>query len=279
MSKSQYFVLLAAVLLIVGLALMPRAVVKNNNKQMEAEATTSDASTSEETQTNSHAKALPEKEQKEINGLKDLFVDAKEEKTKLTYLNQLIDAYKKVNRYDSAAYYAEQFADEFPSEIYLLKAGDLYYEAFTFALDAQKIERLGVKTREVLQKYQEKKPEDLDAKVKIGMTYVSSSSPMQGIMMLREVIQEDPNHRLGLFNLGVLSMQSGQFDKAVGRFEKLVELDSKDIQSRFYLGLSYKETGQKAKAIEHLTYVKENESNPEILSTVDKYLAELNTNN
>ena len=50
---------------------------------------------------------------------------------------------------------------------------------------------------------------------------------MQGIMMLREVLEEDPKNELALFNMGMLSIQSGQYDKAV---ERLVELGKNQSQ-------------------------------------------------
>ena len=56
------------------------------------------------------------------------------------------------------------------------------------------------------------------------MTYLSSASPMQGITMLREVLAEIRKMNLALFNMGMLSIQSGQYDRAVERLDELVRL-------------------------------------------------------
>jgi Flp pilus assembly protein TadD len=107
------------------------------------------------------------------------------------------------------------------------------------------------------------------------MTFTTSESPMQGIMKLREVIQKDPNHRLALFNLGVLSIRSNQYDKALERFLKLTQLDGSDWQNYLYLGICYKELGRKEEAIKALNMVKQNETNPQLLEATHSLLAEL----
>jgi len=191
------------------------------------------------------------------------------------HLDSLIAIFKHLNLYDSAAFYAEYFAENNPSQESFAKAGNLYYEAFTFAISKEKEKFLGEKTRTLLGKAQSLGKENLDWQVKIGMTLVSTSAPMQGIQMIRDVLVKNPNHQLALFNLGVLAMQSGQFDKAIERFEKLKSIDSTDIQARFYLGIcqyelkSYKQARIELEAVKALT------QEPEILATVNNYLQKI----
>ena len=98
---------------------------------------------------------------------------------------------------------------------------------------------------------------------------------MQGVMMLREILQQDPQNEQALFNLGVLSMQSGQYDKAVERFSNLVELYPKNTQAHFFLGVSYLETGASDKAKEQFLRVKSLDDNPSVQATVDSYLEDM----
>ena len=65
---------------------------------------------------------------------------------------------------------------------------------------------------------------DLDRKVEEAITIVQSAdgAPMQGIAMLREVLQEEPGHVKANLWMGYFSIQSGQFDKAVTRFETVL---------------------------------------------------------
>ena len=47
--------------------------------------------------------------------------------------------------------------------------------------------------------------------------------PMQAILKLREIAENNPGHVKANYTLGVLSMQTGQYDKAIGRFETVLE--------------------------------------------------------
>ena len=42
---------------------------------------------------------------------------------------------------------------------------------------------------------------------------------MQGIMLLLDVVKQDPNNRNANLNLGMFAMKSGQYEKAVNRFK------------------------------------------------------------
>ena len=65
----------------------------------------------------------------------------------------------------------------------------------------------------------------LDLKVEKAIEMVQSTGmPMQGIMLLREVLEEDPKHREAIWQLGMFSIQSGQYDKAIERFKSLIEI-------------------------------------------------------
>jgi Flp pilus assembly protein TadD len=46
----------------------------------------------------------------------------------------------------------------------------------------------------------------------------------QGIFKLRDVLKKDPENVKALYHMGLLSIESGQFDKAIERFEKLILL-------------------------------------------------------
>jgi len=107
------------------------------------------------------------------------------------------------------------------------------------------------------------------------MTYVSSANPMQGITMLRDILEEDPENEEGLFNMGILSMQSGQYKRAVERFEKLVEHHPDNIQGQFYLGVSLFESNQKKRAKTQLEELRKQTEDPQILSGIENYLDRL----
>jgi outer membrane protein len=92
-------------------------------------------------------------------------------------------------------------------------------------------------------------------------------------MMLREVIDVDPINREALLSLGLLSIQSGQYDKALERFEKLLDLEANDYEAMLYLGVCYLETNKKDKAKLLFANIKAAENaDPSLKVAAEEYL-------
>ena len=66
---------------------------------------------------------------------------------------------------------------------------------------------------------------------------------MQGITMLREVLAADPKNELALLNMGMLSIQSGQHERAVERLEELVKVNPNHTQGHLLLGIALMNSG------------------------------------
>ena len=116
----------------------------------------------------------------------------------------------------------------------------------------------------------------LEQKIEKAVELVSSSdNPMQGIMLLREVLAEDSMNLKANFHMGLFSIQSGQFEKAISRFEKVVSIDSQITDALFYLGLAHYNIGNKDKAISSFESYQVSGNNNELLSETDKYIKEL----
>jgi cytochrome c-type biogenesis protein CcmH/NrfG len=94
-------------------------------------------------------------------------------------------------------------------------------------------------------------------------------------LMLREVIAQDPKNELALFNLGMLSVQSGQYDKAIERLEELEKINPENIQGQLLLGVAYMNKGDKAKAKQQFEKVKKLDKDPSVQATADSYLNDL----
>ena len=98
---------------------------------------------------------------------------------------------------------------------------------------------------------------------------------MQGIAMLREVLEKDPKNELALFNMGMLSIQSGQYDRAIERLKELVAINPSHIQGQLLLGLAFMNSGDKESARAQFEKVKEMDKDPAVQATVDSYLKDL----
>lgn len=272
MKKSQILVLIIGLTTIGILYSLPRVVVDNEEGTTQiTDGETPSPATAEEM----HDAPMDASDRDILNGLLTE-VENQDDKEKIAAMSdQIASIYIKSGKFDSAAYTFDRAAEKLETPQSWEKAGAAYYEAYTFALDQEKVSLLAEKTRTYLAKVLEKDPKRLDLKTKMAMTYVSSSNPMQGITMLREVLEEDPTNEDGLFNMGVLSMQSGQYKRAAERFEELVKHHPENVQGQFYLGVSYFESKQNNKAKQQFELVQSMSKDPMVLASVEGYLERL----
>lgn len=72
--------------------------------------------------------------------------------------------------------------------------------------------------------------------------------PMQTIMKIAQVAREHPENQKAQLTLGLLSLQTGQFENAVVRFSNLVSLDSSNGESWKYLAQARLSAGDTVEA-------------------------------
>ena len=72
--------------------------------------------------------------------------------------------------------------------------------------------------------------------------------PMRTIMKIAKVAEEHPDNQKAQLTLGLLSLQTGQFENAVVRFSNLVALDSSNGESWKYLAQARLESGDTIEA-------------------------------
>lgn len=268
MLKKRLLLAGGSALVIFLLFQLPKVVVENENQL----AGSSPDTVASHIQT--HAKA-PEAVQARIRSFRSQFLAATEKEKNAIFADSLANLYQDANHFDSAAWFAEEASKFFNTTESWVKAGDNYYQAYTLALDQQKQNALAAKTQEFYGKVLKANPANLTIKTKMAMTYLTSSNPMQGISMLREVLSKDPQNELALFNMGMLSIQSGQYDRAIDRLQELVKINPGHIQAQLLLGLAWMNSGEKEKAREQFEKVKKMDKDPAVQATIDSYLKDL----
>ena len=250
---------------------LPKVAVSTNRAGANRDVTAKDkpATAPPATDTTNHVAAAIDPElQKQIDQLRAKFFIQKDLTVREKIAEELAQVFVKANKFDSAAAYSERVAQLKPTEKTWVRAGDRYYDAYTFAVDETKMSALGDKTRACYQKALALNPNLLGAKANMAMTYATTNTPMQGILMLREVIAVDPTNELALFNLGMLSLRSNQFAKAAERFRQILNINPDNTKAQFYLAVSFAELGKKNEAIAVLEAVKAKEKDPNILAAV-----------
>jgi tetratricopeptide (TPR) repeat protein len=181
-----------------------------------------------------------------------------------------------VNQPAAAAFAYEAIAIEKPSYSNWLITGDRFTDGYQNYRDTAAIPGLLNKAINAYNKALALNPKSLDAKTGLGVAYVNGTqNPMQGIQLLLSVVKEDPKNVKANMNLGMFSMKSGQFQKAVDRF-KMVIAENQTPEAWFYLGTSYENLGMKSEAILAYNKSKELAADPSLSDFVDKKIKELN---
>ena len=87
----------------------------------------------------------------------------------------------------------------------------------------------------------------LDTKVRSAVKMIESGegNPMEAIFALREVVEVDSNHRDAQFYLGQFSIMSGQWNKAIDRFKKVLRINSSDEYAIESLAIARFQKGEK----------------------------------
>lgn len=285
MKTKHYIAVGVALVLVVVLAMMPKAVLRKNGAEPQAardEAAKPDAegqNAAVQKAETSHAQSLSTDQVAKIAQWRTEWLSAtsqtKTAAAKAWTVDSMAMVFTEVGLYDSAATYRAQLAKLVPTAVNQQKAGDVYYDAATLALNEDKRKNYQASARKWYDAALKTDPKNLDSKAKLALTYVDSDNPMQGILMLREVVTTNPNHELATYNLGIFAMQTKQYDKAIGRFEQLTKINAKDPKGWFYLGLCQKELGNLAEAKKSLTQAKSVTKDPAVLASIDDVLKDL----
>jgi tetratricopeptide (TPR) repeat protein len=264
MVKNRILLVVAGLTLIVLLYFLPRSVVRNAGSSI--------------LQTDSVAAAdphvAPPQLKDHIRRVRRLWTQTASAEKNAIFADSLSGLYREAGTYDSAAWFADTAAAFYNTPAAWRKAGEAYYQAYTFAVDEQKQQQLAGRAQYYLGKVLQQEPGNLEVKCQLAMTYLSSA-PMQGVTLLREVLDADPKNQTALFNLGMLAIQSGQYERAAGRLEELLAVNPAHTQGRLLLGVAYMNLGRKRQAREQFELIKKADPDPAVQATVDSYLKDL----
>ena len=67
----------------------------------------------------------------------------------------------------------------------------------------------------------------------------NAQSQMKGILQMRSLSEKYPENADLQWNMGLFSIQSGQYEKAVARFEKVINIDAQRLDAYMQLAISY----------------------------------------
>lgn len=162
-----------------------------------------------------------------------------------------------------SGYYYEKLATKTNTADDWYKAARIFFNLQNSTNDTVIRQELASHALKGLEKTVSLDPSNLDAKAELGVSYMElpNNPPMRGIGLLREVLQVDPDHNGALYYLASLSIKSGQYDKAVERLSRLIELNPDEAMYYRFIALTYLELDDKENAIASFEKYLEKETN------------------
>jgi len=198
---------------------------------------------------------------------------------KIELAKQLAQKWDDVEQITPSALYLEVVALGEPSVKTWVAAGNKFIKAFESTQDSIAQPALLQKANTSYKNALEKDSTNIEAKTGLGVTIVNGlGAPMQGIAMLLEVVAKEPKNVKANMNLGIFSIKSGQFDKAIPRFNTVIAT-APTPEAYFYLGTALENLGRNKEAVNAYLDSKKLAANPTLSSFIDKKVAELKNKN
>jgi tetratricopeptide (TPR) repeat protein len=150
-----------------------------------------------------------------------------------------------------SGHYAQMVAERLQTEEAWSKAGT------TYAICLQRSEEDKVRTyctQRAVAAFESAisiNPENVAHRVNLAIVHAENppkEDVMRGITMLLELNRQHPDNVSVLNNLGRLAIQTGQFDKAVQRLERVLEIEAGNPMATCLLADAWKGAGDEAKA-------------------------------
>ena len=116
--------------------------------------------------------------------------------------------------------------------------------------------------------------------VKKASEMIKNGEPMKGVMLLRGILEKDENNLDAIWELGKLSMESQQYEKAVGRFEKFVSLTDGEekVSGLIYLSDAHFLNGERQKSLDNLIEAKALNKKSDIVANIEDRINIINKN-
>jgi tetratricopeptide (TPR) repeat protein len=209
--------------------------------------------------------------------------DAGEGAAKLALQKELAKQWDDVNQAAPAAFYYQAIARQENTFESWSKAGTRFNDAYIAVQDTVLQPAFVSDAIECFSNALKLQPDNLDAKTGMGVAYVNQFSlgigqdgggPPKGVMLLLEVVQQDPKNINANLNLGKFAVTSHQYEKAVERF-KTVIAQRPDPDAYFYLAESYKQLGMKKEAIAAYQKCRSIVTDAAFDKQIDEYIKEL----
>lgn len=159
-------------------------------------------------------------------------------------------------------------------------AGQRCYYAVKFIREQQRQKDYYAAATYCFEKVLKVEPNNINAKIDLASCLVEGSdNPMKGITLLKEIERTDSNNIRLQLSFGFFSAKSQQWDKAIRRFKKALELDPGYIEVHLHLADAYEQSGKTKECINELEKFVLATNDPMAKSTIQEYIQKLKKTN
>lgn len=200
--------------------------------------------------------------------------------------DQQIHAYHEIARFwlDSArkfdlyAYYTSEAAKLENSEKSLTFAARLFLDRLMMSGDPAMQNWLASNAKVLLENALKINPANDSSSIGLGACYLFgniSTNPMEGITLIKKVVDRNPDNTYGQMMLALGGKKSGQYDKAIERLLLIVKKEPENIEAIFHIAECYDLKGDKANAIVFYEKAKELVKIPQAKEELSNRIMEL----
>ena len=197
--------------------------------------------------------------------------------------NNLADFWKdSIRSFEPYIFYVSEASKLDNSEKKLTFAAQLFLEGLRGEQDEAKLNWETTEAIDLFERAIKLNPENDDLRIGLGSCYVygkgrngNPQETMKGIQELLAVARKDSNNMKAQVVLGVGGLVSGQLDKALERFQRVVKNQPNNLEAIAYLADTYAAKGNKEEAIRWYNISKRLANNPHYTEEVDKRINSL----
>jgi tetratricopeptide (TPR) repeat protein len=187
-----------------------------------------------------------------------------------------------IHAFEPYAFYTIKAAKLDNSEKSLTFAARLMLDNLRHEQDEAKLNWKTAETIALFESALKLNPENDELKIGLGSAYVfgkgragNPEATMKGIQQLLSVVRKDSNNTKAQMVLGIGGLMSGQYDKALERFKRIVMLEPNNLEAVAYLADTYAAKGERAEAIKWYNASKKLVNDPRYSQQVDERIKQI----
>jgi tetratricopeptide (TPR) repeat protein len=278
-NKAQWIVIVIGVLLVAGLFRFGRTGPHNSGTKKPSQQTTSQNGLSTDSVLFHAKESLRPEQINWMNNLEQSVIRGDVKSQKLDVYHLLAHFWKDSARiFEPYAWYEAEAARLENSEKSLTFAAHLFLENLRNESSDQLRLWKALQAKDLFERSLRINDKNDSTIVGLGACYIFGNiadNPMEGILKVRQVTDKDSNNVFANMVLGHGSFISGQYDKAIDRFGKVVVIHPSNLEAVLMLAEVYERKADKTNAIKWYSNAKQITNNPDLKTALEKRIVEL----